>query len=205
MTPAAHGIVMAASRAVAPALALLGLTLCACGTGDRATARRESAEATHAADASATEPPTTDTAATLVWFAQRAAAIERDTARLQQTQRTISLGAGAIGLLRSWRVGPVWRRLRVEGQGEGFRTTDDYWFDHGVLLGARLELHRGDARPAVDEIWFRTNALYRWTDAAGRSLNPDARSTQFAVQMLLARLDTLVTYLNDSSPRRARR
>jgi hypothetical protein len=144
----------------------------------------------------AADPLPTDTAATIAAYEARVARIEQDTVAMTQTQKPIALGAGSSGLLSAWRAGPVWRRLRVEAEGAGFRTRDDYWFGDGVLLGARLEVSRPGRRPAVDRVWFRNQALYRWTDAAGRHLNPEARSTQFEVRMMRARLDTLLQRLN---------
>lgn len=165
----------------------------------------------------AAPPPATDTAigaarpqipspgdsdATLAWFAQRAAAIERDTIAMDKTQRPTSLGAGAAGLVTAWRAGPVWRRLRVEGEGAGFRSVDDYWLSDGVFLGARLEIIRPGRRATVDSLWFRDRALYRWTDPGGRHLNPDARSTQYEVQMMRARLDSLLRLVSADDARR---
>ncbi len=150
-------------------------------------------DSTSAAELAA--PPATDSAATIALFASRVAAIEADTILMEQTQKPITLGAGSAGLLTAWRAGPVWRRLRVEGQGTGFRTVDNYWLSDGVFLGARLEVIRPGRRPGVDEIWFRDRQLYRWTDAAERHLDPAARSTQFLVQMMTARLDSLLQVL----------
>ncbi len=147
-------------------------------------------------------PDPVDTVATLALYAERAAAIARDSARLQRTQVPVTLGAGITGVLHAWRAGPVWRRLRVEGEGAGLRMVDEYWIDNGVLLGARLEMQRADQRPAVDHVWFRRNALYRWTDATGRVLNPASRSTQFEVHMLRARFDTLVQHLTSRDAQR---
>lgn len=137
-------------------------------------------------------PSPRDSAATLAWFEQRVAAIERDTIAMDKTQKPMSLGAGAAGLVTAWRAGPVWRRLRVEGNGAGFRSVDDYWLSNGVFLGARLEIIRPGRRAAVDQLWFRDRALYRWTDPSGRHLNPDARSTQYEVRTMRARLDSLI-------------
>ena len=95
--------------------------------------------------------------------------------------------------------------MRVEGQGAGFRTVDEYWLDNGVLLGARLEVQRSNRRPVADRIWFRNHALYRWTDGRGRVLNTESRSTQFEVRMMRARLDTLLQRLNDDTQRLPRR
>jgi hypothetical protein len=141
----------------------------------------------------AAPPSPRDSAATLAWFAQRAAAIERDTAVMDRTEKPVALGAGTSGLVTAWRAGPVWRRLRVEAEGPGFRSTDNYWLSNGVFLGARLELVRPDRPTAVDQLWFRDGALYRWTDPSGRHLNPEARSTQYEVQRMRVRFDSLVS------------
>lgn len=141
-------------------------------------------------------PPSTDSVATIAAFERRVAAIERDTARMDRTQTPLTLGAGTTGRLTAWRVGPVWRRLRVEAEGPGFRSLDNYWFSDGIFLGARLELVRPKRKPAVDVVWFRGPSLYRWTDADGRHLTPEARSTQFEVQMMRARLDSLLHLLD---------
>ncbi len=154
----------------------------------------------------ATIPSPRDSAATLAWFGQRVAAIERDTAAVNRTEKPVSLGAGTSGLVTAWRTGPVWRRLRVEADGPGFRSTDDYWLSNGVLLGARLELMRPDRPTAVDQLWFRDGALYRWTDPSGRRLNPDARSTQYEVQRMRARFDSLLRIVSaDDAIRRPTR
>ena len=146
--------------------------------------------------ASAAVPPAPsalDSAATLAWFAQRVAAIEQDTGLLDRTEKPVALGAGTSGLVTAWRAGPVWRRLRVQAEGPGFRSSDDYWLSSGVLLGARLEMIRRDRPGEVDQLWFRDGALYRWTDPAGRRLNPAARSTQYEVQRMRARFDSLLS------------
>lgn len=141
-------------------------------------------------------PPSTDSAATIAAFERRVAAIERDTARMNKVQASVALGASTTGLLTGWRVGPVWRRLRVAADGPGFRSLDNYWLSDGIFLGARLEVARPKGKPDVDVIWFRGPSLYRWTDADGRHLTPDARSTQFQVQMMRARLDSLLHLLD---------
>lgn len=148
----------------------------------------------------------TDSAATIAAFEQRAAAIDQDTIRMRRTQTPVNFGAGSAGTLTAWRAGPVWRRLRVEMVGVGFHSTDDYWLSDGAFLGARLEMVRPNRKPAVDVVWFRGPALYRWTDAAGRRLAPDARSTQFEVRMMRARLDSLLRLLDaDDAARPATR
>jgi hypothetical protein len=84
----------------------------------------------------------------------------------------------------------------VDGNGGAFRTRDTYWFSNGGLLGAELSLARNGRKPTVDRVWFRNRELYRWTDAEGRHLEPAARSTQYEVQMMRARLDSLLRVLD---------
>ena len=84
----------------------------------------------------------------------------------------------------------------MKGNGTAFRTSDTYWFSNGALLGAELTLVRSGRRPAVDRVWFRDRTLYRWTDAEGRHLESAARSTQYEVQMMRARLDSLLRVLD---------
>jgi hypothetical protein len=141
------------------------------------------------------EPSPRDSVATLRLFAQRVAEIDRDSTQLQQTQRPVSLGAGVSGLLTAWRAGPVWRKARLEVADAHFRSEDTYWLSNGVLLGAILVTQRPGGRTAVDSVWFRNRALYRWTDAAGRHLNRDAQSTQTQVEQLLARYDLVMREL----------
>lgn len=143
----------------------------------------------------AASPSPRDTAATIASFIARVAAIEADTGQMDRAELPIAPGAGSAGLLTAWRTGPVWRRLRVEADGAGFHSIDNYWLSNGVFLGARLEVVRPGRPAAVDTIWFRDRTLYRWTDPDGRRLNPDARSTQFQVQMMHARLDSLLQRL----------
>ena len=171
-------------------VALCGLTLLAACAGESNPAR--DADAAHGTTL-ATVPPPRDSVATLAWFRQRVAEIESDTAAMTRTEKPVSLGAGTSGLVTAWRAGPVWRRLRVEADGPGFRSTDDYWLSNGVFLGARLEVVRPDRPTAVDQLWLRDGALYRWTDPSGRHLNPEARSTQYEVQRMRARFDSLLS------------
>ena len=131
-----------------------------------------------------------------------AVAIDRDTLRLERTRRFIALGAGTSGVLTAWRDGNIWQRLHVDGNGATFRTRDTYWFSNGVLLGAELSTARVGGMPAVDRVWFRHRALYRWTDAKGRHLEPTARSTQYEVQMMRARVDSLLRVLDRDDLRR---
>ncbi len=138
-------------------------------------------------------PSPLDSVAMLAWFAQRVAAIEQDTLVLDRTEKPVALGARTTGLLTAWRAGPVWRRLRIQAEGPGFRSSDDYWLSNGVFLGARLEMMRRDRPAEVDRLWFRDGALYRWTDPSGRRLNPAARSTQYEVQRMRARFDSLLS------------
>lgn len=137
-----------------------------------------------------------DTSGMLAEMARAVRTIERDTAGMEVTQRPVALGAGTHGLVTGWRTGPVWRRLRVENEGPQFTSVDDYWLSNGAFLGATLTVHRPKQRAAIDSVWFRNGSLYRWTDAAGRTLNPDARSTKYLVQMLQARRDTLLQILS---------
>ncbi len=143
------------------------------------------------------EPPATgDSAAMLAWFARQAAVIDADTLRVTRSEHTLALGASTAASLTAWRDGAIWTRLRVETRGPGFQSYDDYWLRYGVLLGAQLTVLRPGRRAAVDRIWFRDMALYRWTDASGDHLNPAARSTQYEVQMMRTRFDSLVHILS---------
>ena len=128
----------------------------------------------------------------LAWFERQAAAIDADTLRFARSEHPLALGAGAAGSLTAWRDGMIWTRLRVETRGTGFQSNDNYWLRHGVLLGAQLTVQRQGKRAAVDRVWFRDRALYRWTDASGHRLNPEARSTQYELQMLHTRYDSLL-------------
>ena len=139
--------------------------------------------------------PAADSAAILDSFAKITHAIDLDTARFERTQKPITLGAGTPGVLSAWRAGRIWQRVHVNANGDSFRTADTYWFSNGALLGAQLELMRVGRKSAVDHIWFRDRALYRWTDAAERRLEPAARSTQYEVRMMRARLDSLLRVL----------
>lgn len=136
-----------------------------------------------------------DSAAILDSLARITRTIDNDSLRFERRQHPVALGAGTTGLLTAWRAGRIVERLQVEASGDAFRTRDTYWFSNGALLGAQLELARDGRRPSVDRVWFRNRALYRWTDAEGRWLLPAARSTQYEVQMLRARLDTLLQTL----------
>lgn len=149
-------------------------------------------------------PPPADSAATIAGYELRVAQIERDTGRFERVVQPIALGAGTSGLLTAWRAGRIWQMLRVDGAGPAFHSRDTYWFAEGAFLGARLEMQRTDRRPAVDQIWFRDRAFYRWQDPAGRHLDPHARSTQYEVQMMQARLDTLLSVLTASELTRRR-
>ena len=131
----------------------------------------------------------------LAWFEQQAAVIDADTLRFTRSEHPLVLGAGTTSTLTAWRDGAIWARLRVETRGPGFESNDNYWLRYGVLLGARLTVLRPGRRPAVDRIWFRDMVLYRWTNASGDHLNPIARSTQYELQMLRTRYDSLLHIL----------
>jgi hypothetical protein len=172
---------------------LMLATLVACGSHD--ASRTDSVAARTPAAAATPLPPATDSAATIAAFEQITAHIDRDTLRFDRVEQPISLGAGASGLATGWRTGTIWQRLRVDGDGSGFRSTDTYWYSNGALLGARLETTRTGKKPTVDQVWFRDRKLYRWRDPVGRHLEPAARSTQYEVLMLRARVDTLLRAL----------
>ncbi len=143
------------------------------------------------------EPPAAgDSTAMLAWFEQQAAAIDADTLRVARSEHPLALGAGTAGALTAWRDGAIWTRLRVETRGPGFQSNDDYWLRYGVLLGARLTVLRPGRRAAVDHIWFHDMALYRWTDDSGDHLNPAARSTQYEVDRMRTRFDSLMHILS---------
>jgi hypothetical protein len=183
---------------LAATLAVMVAVLASCTPAAPAAHPDSSAPAQQAAGAQRIDPapPAADTAAVITWFQRRVSAIRRDTMHMERVEQPISLGAGSAGLLTAWRAGPVWRRVRVEGEGTGFRSVDDYWLSDGVLLGARLEVTRPGRKPEVDEVWFRDRQFYRWTDADGRHLGAEARSTQFQVRMMRARFDSLLARLS---------
>lgn len=193
--PDQHHRVSALHRARWPAICwAVYLTGCA-ATSDDPPTRAE-------ADA---PPPVTlrldtphDTAATLAQLEQFVAAVDGDTVRMQRVSQPLDIGAGALGTLTAWRAGGSWQRLRVDAEGADFRTADTYWLHDGTCVGARLESVRADERPTVERLWFRDSTLYRWTDAAGRRLERDARSTQSEVGMLRARLDRAMQQLRES-------
>lgn len=178
----------------------LAIWLTACLTGCAAT----SDEPPTRAEADAPPPVTLrldtphDTAATLAQLKQFVTAVDADTVRMQHVTQPLDLGAGARGTLTAWRAGGSWQRLRVDTDGAGFRTADTYWLHDGTCVGARLETVRADGRPKVERLWFRDSTLYRWTDAAGRVLERDARSTQSEVAMLRTRLDRALRQLPSS-------
>lgn len=180
---------------VACALLLTGmLALDACRARDQSPPSRISDSAALETN-HPIEPLPTDSAATIALFERRVAQIERDTDRFERIDRPIALGAGTSGLLTGWRAGRIWQMLRLDGAGPAFHSRDTYWFADGAFLGARLEMLRTQRRAAVDQIWFRDRGLYRWSDPAGRHLDPHARSTQYEVQMMQTRLDTLLREL----------
>ena len=142
------------------------------------------------------EPPAADdSAATLAWFERQAVAIDADSLRFTRRELPLRLGAGAAGSLTAWRDGMIWTHLHVETRGAGFQASDNYWLRNGVLLGARLTVLRPGRRPAIDRIWFRDRALYRWTNASGEHLNPKARSTQYELRMMRTGYDSLLHLL----------
>ncbi len=148
------------------------------------------------------EPPTTDSVASIARFVQLVTAIDRDTAGMQRVVKPLRVGAGAGGTVTGWRFGPVWQRVRAETVGDRFRTRDEYWFSNGVLLGARLTVTRSGRRDESDHVWFVDNKLYRWTDAEGRHLNREARSTQYQLLTLRTALDSLMRTLSIVEPAR---
>ncbi len=145
----------------------------------------------------------TDEGATLDSLTAFTARVDADTARMPSIRRQLELGAGTTGLLTAWRSDAEWQRLHVAADGAGFSTRDTYWLHDGALVGARLEIHRPGQPVAFEHVWFRRGALFRWVDAAGRPLNPEARSTQSEVDMLRSRFDRIVQALPmaNSEPR----
>lgn len=157
---------------------------------------RRAERETAAAVAAVPRTPAADSLAILDSVASITRAIDYDSLRFDRKQTPIATGAGTSGVLHAWRVGRIWQRLQVEADGDAFHTRDTYWFSNGALLGVQLELTRPGKKPALDRVWFRNGALYRWTDADGRHLNPDARSTQYEVRMMRARLDSVLRGLD---------
>ncbi len=136
-----------------------------------------------------------DTAATLAQLRQFVADVDRDTARMERVTQLLPVGAGATGTVTAWRAGRAWQRVKVETEGDGFRTSDLYWLHDGFCVGARLESQRGMEARKSERVWFRDTTLYRWTDAAGRRLHRDARSTHFEISMMRERLDRVMAQL----------
>ena len=180
---------------------LLAAMLIGCTSRDAAPANAGVARAPNAA---VTAPPPSDSVATIAAFEQRVTQIDRDTLRFDHIELPIALGAGTSGRVTAWRAGNVWQKLRVDGEGAGFHSVDTYWYSDGALLGARLETRRAGKRTTMDQVWFRDRALYRWRDPVGRHLEPAARSTQYEVQMLRARLDTVMRVLTTAELTRQR-
>ncbi len=181
---------------------ILALLVASCAPRETSSA---SAAATDGSAAAAPSPLPRDSTATIAAFERRAAQIDRDTLRFERIEQPIAIGAGTSGLLTAWRAGRIWQRLRVVGQGTAFSTRDTYWFSNGAFLGARLETLREGRRPTVDQVWFRDRALYRWSDPAGRHLDPHARSTQYETRMMQARLDSLLGMLASAELNHQRR
>lgn len=140
-------------------------------------------------------PPAGDSGAVLAALVTRMSTIDRDTQAMHRAERTIDLGAGAMGVLVAWRSGTVWRRLQLQGSDSTFRRLEQYWLNGSGLIAARQELARPNEQAKVDSIWFRDGKLYRWVDAERRHLNGEARSTQYEVEMLRKRLDDLLEVL----------
>lgn len=140
-------------------------------------------------------PPAGDSGAVLAALVTRMSTIDRDTLSMHRAERTIDLGAGAMGVLVAWRSGAVWRRLELQGSDSTFRRLEQYWLSGSGLIAARQELARPNEEAKVDSIWFRDGKLYRWVDAERRHLNSEARSTQYEVAMLRKRLDDLLEVL----------
>lgn len=182
---------------------LLVLVVASCAP--RETSPADAAATDRSAVAAAPSPLPRDSTATIAAFERRAAQIDRDTLRFERIEQPIAIGAGTSGLLTAWRAGRIWQRLRVIGQGTAFSTRDTYWFSNGAFLGARLETLREGRRPTVDQVWFRDRALYRWSDPAGRHLDPHARSTQYETRMMQARLDSLLGMLASAELNHQRR
>jgi hypothetical protein len=192
----ADGALTMACHAVFPrAAAVLSLMLVLAGCRGAESEQKKRASASAEAVRVAPRSAAADSAAILDSFARIVRAIDNDSLRFERRQQPVTLGAGTSGVLTSWRLGRIWQRLHVDGAGEAFHTRDTYWFSNGALLGAQLELSRTGRKPLLDHVWFRNNAVFRWTDAEGRWLLPAARSTQYEVQMLRARLDTLLQTL----------
>lgn len=143
-----------------------------------------------------------DTAATLQEMERFIAAVDRDTTRMEVMTRPVDIGADARGTARAWRIGRSWQRVQLDAGGAGFHTTDTWWLHEGAGVAARLESVRPNERPEVDHIRFRDSTLYRWTDASGRILNRDARSTRYQVDALRARLTRVLQQLDASSSAR---
>jgi hypothetical protein len=171
-------------------------------SGCTAAPAADSVPASQTVASTPAEPSTADSVASIARFVQLVRAIDRDTAGMQRVVKPLRVGAGAGGTVTGWRFGPVWQRVRAETVGDRFRTRDEYWFSNGVLLGARLTITRSGRRDESDQVWFVDNELYRWTDAEGRHLNRESRSTQYQVLTLRAALDSLMRTLSIVAPAR---
>ena len=179
-------------------LALFGAGACTATPPDDSAVvvRQEQAAPTPPADPPL--PPARDTAATLAELARRTAAIDADTATMSRSSHPIDLGAGTTGVLHAWRAGPVWRRLRLEGDGDGFTTIETYWLGTAGPLKARQETVRPGETPRIETIWFRDSLPYRWLDADGRTLTLQSRSTEYQADGLRTRLADLMQVVIDT-------
>jgi hypothetical protein len=175
---------------IALGLGAVTATACVTRSNDAPQAPAEFPPVALALPASARD--STATVAALDSFRSR---VDADTAHMTVLSRPLDLGAGATGTLTAWRAGPAWQRVRVSGEGIGFRSDDIYWFHDGELVSAQLSLSRPDQPARVDEVWFRGPDLYRWIDGDGRRLLLDARSTHSDVEALRDRIDRFTALL----------
>jgi hypothetical protein len=141
-----------------------------------------------------------DSTATLDSLTAFIGRVDADTMRMDRVRDAVDLGAGASGTLTAWRADSTWQRIHLAAGGTGFTSSDIYWLYDGALVAARLEISRPDQPPAVETIWFRSGRLYRWTDAAGRRLSAESRSTKVEVEMLLARVNRMLSALPPWTP-----
>lgn len=189
---------------------LLVLTLCAVTATATACVTRTS----DAPEPRAEVPPAIltlpasarDSTATLAALSSFRSRVDADTARMAVISRPLDLGAGATGTLTAWRAGRAWQRMRVSGEGTGFRSDDIYWFHDGGLVGAQLTITRPNQPARMDQVWFRGADVYGWVDADGRRLSLDSRSTQSEVAALRDRIDRIALLLPsiDSVPQATR-
>lgn len=170
--------------------------LAGCGGSTVEEAKATPMDRPHLAPVALTLPSASrDSSATLDTLASFTARVDGDTARMERVELAVELGAGATGTLTAWRADSVWQRIHLVAGDSAFRTTDTYWLHDAKPVVARLASQRPQQQPTVEQVWLRDGQLYRWVDARGRHLSPEAQSTRTEVEMLTARVARLLDAL----------